>query len=88
MQQQTKAKPRIDLCPGCKTPYQYDEKLDCWENNIHHPIEKLYDPFKGCEGEEDREVILAVCPRCNCVIGICVLDKLGGTCYVSQVKMN
>lgn len=86
MQQQTKTKPRIDLCPGCKTEYQYDAELDCWEHNIHHPVEELYDPFEKTKGE-DREVILSICPNCNCVIGIYVLDSLGGTCYSSIVKM-
>ena len=85
--QQTKAKPRIDLCPGCKTPFQYDAELDCWQYNTHHPTEKLYDPFKGCKNEGDREVILSICPSCNAVIGVCVLDNLGSTCYTPIVKM-
>ena len=87
MQQQIREKPRMDLCPGCKTEYQYDAELDCWEHNVYHPLEKLYDPFSKNREEGDREVILSVCPKCNCVIGIYVLDELGGTCYTPTVKM-
>lgn len=85
--QQTKAKPRVDLCPGCKTQYQYDKELNCWEHNIHHPTEKLYDPFEGKKEEGDREVILSICPKCKCVIGVFILDELGGTCYTPTVKI-
>lgn len=69
----------IDKCPGCEREFGWDTCADMYAGTGQELVNTggLSNP---------REVILEVCPDCDTVIAVQVLDNHGGEVYVPSTK--
>ena len=70
----------IDKCPGCDREFGWDA---CVDEYVGARIESA-EVNKGLTNH--RELVLSICPDCDAVIAVEVLDNRGGEVYVPSQK--
>ena len=74
----------IDKCPQCQREFGWDACADTYVG-AKNEITSVNKPGVGCQVVK-RILILEVCPDCDAVIAVQVLDNRGGEVYVPTTK--
>ena len=74
-----KSKANIDKCPDCEREFGWDACADLYVGAKNELVTVVGE-------KQTRELILSVCPDCDCVIAVEVLDNRGGEVYVPSTK--